>query len=103
MGARRSPVVRPSSHHPSCHARTPRRLHVSANSCRLAAVRRGMAPSEWLTRYVQSSTVGNCARQEASGSADNDAPPQIVAVGILVIVEAAGPHDDQVAGLATLP
>jgi hypothetical protein len=34
MGARRSPVVRPISHQPSCHARTPRADHSSANCWR---------------------------------------------------------------------
>ncbi len=45
-GASRSPVVRPISHQPSCHARTPRLDHSSANCCRYSAVLRGIAPSE---------------------------------------------------------
>src|SRR6266498_692691 len=62
IGASRSPVVRPISHHPSLHARTPRVDHSSANCCRYADARRGIAPSEWLTRYVQVSTIGNSDR-----------------------------------------
>ena len=50
IGASRLPVSTPISHHPSLHARTPRTFHVSANAARLCAVRRGIAPSEWLTR-----------------------------------------------------
>src|SRR5439155_23569659 len=68
IGASRSPVTRPISHHPSCHARTPRDAHVSAYARRLSAVRRGIAPSEWLTRYVQVSTMGNSRRNARRGS-----------------------------------
>ena len=46
----KSPTVRGSSHHPSAHARTPRVAQVSAYSANRSRVRRGMAPSEWLTR-----------------------------------------------------
>ena len=49
-GARRSPTVRPISHQPSDQARTPRVIQLSANACTLATARRGIAPSEWLTR-----------------------------------------------------
>src|SRR5829696_2996568 len=62
-GRRMLPVSRPASHQPSCQARTPRVDHISANSCRYTAAFRGIAPSEWLTRYVQVSTIGNSERQ----------------------------------------
>src|SRR5688500_3987286 len=68
IGARRSPVVRPISHQPSCQARTPRLDHSSANCWRYVAVRFGIAPSEWLTRYVQESTIGNSERHRSRAS-----------------------------------
>src|SRR4029078_10487131 len=68
IGASKSPVVRPASHQPSCHARTPRDDHSSANCWRYPAARRGIAPSEWLTRYVQVSTIGNSRRQAMRAS-----------------------------------
>jgi hypothetical protein len=49
-GARMSPTVRPISHQPSDQARTPRVIQLSANACTLSTARRGIAPSEWLTR-----------------------------------------------------
>src|SRR4029453_8892606 len=42
--------------------------HSSAKRRRLSRVRFGIAPSEWLTRYVQVSRIGNSARQARSGS-----------------------------------
>ena len=50
IGARMSPTVRPISHQPSDQARTPRVIQLSANACTLSTARRGIAPSEWLTR-----------------------------------------------------
>ena len=49
-GARMSPSDRPISHQPSDHARTPRVIQLSANACTWSTARRGIAPSEWLTR-----------------------------------------------------
>ena len=51
---------------------------------------------------MQSSTVGNSSRQCARGSPDNDPAFQVVVVGIVVIVEAAGADDVEVAGFAAL-
>jgi hypothetical protein len=42
--------------------------HSSANCWRYAAARRGIAPSEWLTRYVQVARLGNSRRQAMRGS-----------------------------------
>ena len=51
---------------------------------------------------MQSSTVGNSWRQWARGSPDNDPAFQVAVVGIVVVVEAAGPDDVEVASFAAL-
>ncbi len=48
MEPTRLPTVTGISHQPSSQARIPRVAQVSPNSRRRPAVRRGMAPSEWL-------------------------------------------------------
>ena len=47
-GAMASATSRPSVHHASSHARTPRSAHSRAYSARLVSTSRGMAPSELL-------------------------------------------------------
>src|SRR5687768_7976331 len=63
-----SPAATGMSHQPSAHARTPRRAQTSEYSARWASTPRGIAPREWLTRYVQRSRIGNSLRQDDRGS-----------------------------------
>ena len=71
-----SPTVTGIAHQPSAQARTPRAAQVSVYSCRLRRrARAAWRPSEWLTRYVVLSRMGNSARQARSGSGPlTDAP-----------------------------
>ena len=62
MRPTRSPTVQGVSHHPSAQEWIPRSAHMRANSARRSAAVRGMAPSEWLTRYVVSAKIGNSVR-----------------------------------------
>src|SRR5579863_7212408 len=64
----RLPTVTGISHQPSSQAQTPREAHVSANSCNALAARRGIAPSEWLMRYVVFPRIGNSARHASKES-----------------------------------
>src|ERR671922_2274709 len=59
-----SPTVSGSSHHPSAHARMPRSRHARANSSTRSSAAAGIAPSEWLIRYVVCSRIGNRSRYE---------------------------------------
>ena len=51
---------------------------------------------------MQFSTVGNSTRHAASGSPDNDPAFQVGVVRVLVVMEAAGTDDVEVAGLPVL-
>src|SRR3954465_7991410 len=57
-----SPTVSGSSHQPSSHARTPRVFQARAYSSSRSSAAAGMAPSEWLIRYVVSARIGNRSR-----------------------------------------
>ena len=57
-----SPTVIGISHHPSPQARMPRSRQVRAYSATRAATFAGIAPSEWLIRYVVCSRIGNSER-----------------------------------------
>ena len=50
---------RPSVHHRSSHARTPRVAHAVAYSARLSATSPGIAPSELLIMYTARDRIGN--------------------------------------------
>src|SRR4051795_897139 len=57
-----SPTVSGSSHQPSAHARMPRSLHIRAYSATRSSTAAGIAPSEWLIRYVVCSRIGKRPR-----------------------------------------
>ena len=57
-----SPTRHGVSHQPSAHARIPRSAHIRANSPSRSSAPRGIGPSEWLTRYVVCSRIGNSVR-----------------------------------------
>src|SRR4051794_38456536 len=57
-----SPTVRGISHQPSAHARIPRSFQVRAYSAMRSSAAAGIAPSEWLIRYVVCSRIGNRSR-----------------------------------------
>src|SRR5512133_1925211 len=59
-----SPTVSGRSHHPSAHARMPRSFHTRAYSATRSSAAAGMAPSEWLIRYVVCSRIGNRSRYD---------------------------------------
>jgi hypothetical protein len=56
------PTVSGIVHHPSPHARMPRSAHVRAYSIIRCSAAAGMAPSEWLIRYVVCSRIGKRSR-----------------------------------------
>ncbi len=57
-----SPTVIGISHQPSPQARIPRSRHVRAYSASRSSAFAGIAPSEWLIRYVVCSRIGNSER-----------------------------------------
>src|SRR3954465_4378512 len=57
-----SPAVSGIVHQPSAHARIPRVFHVRAYSATRSSAAAGMAPSEWLMRYVVSARIGKRSR-----------------------------------------
>src|SRR5690348_17213609 len=59
-----SPTVSGISHHPSAHARIPRSRHVRAYSATRSSAAAGIAPSEWLIRYVVCARIGNRSRYD---------------------------------------
>src|SRR3954449_4029525 len=63
-----SPTVSGSSHQPSSHARTPRVLQARAYSSTRSSAAAGIAPSEWLIRYVVSARIGNRSRYSCSSA-----------------------------------
>src|SRR6476646_11247169 len=73
-----SPTVIDISHHPSPQARMPRSFHIRANSSTRSSAAAGIAPSEWLMRYVVSARIGNRSRyscNSATGREYRDALP----------------------------
>src|SRR4051794_28661758 len=64
-----SPTVSGSSHQPSAHARMPRSLHIRAYSATRSSTTAGIAPSEWLIRYVVWSRIGKRSRYSANSIA----------------------------------
>ena len=58
----RSPVVNTEFHQPSPQARAPRVAHSRANCCSRRSASAGIAPSEWLIRYVVDSRIGKRSR-----------------------------------------
>ena len=60
-----SPTVSGISHQPSPQARIPRSFHVRAYSRTRSSAASGIAPSEWLMRYVVCARIGNSSRYEA--------------------------------------
>src|SRR5215208_3936964 len=64
-GAISSPTFTGISHHPRAHARTPHSPHDSAYSASRSGTVRGMAPSEFDTRYVVRSRIGNSSRNSS--------------------------------------
>src|SRR4051812_30483556 len=63
-----SPTVSGSSHQPSSHARTPRVFQARAYSSTRSSAAAGIAPSEWLIRYVVSARIGNRSRYSCSSA-----------------------------------
>src|SRR6185503_91511 len=61
-----SPTVSGRSHQPSSHARTPREFQAFAYSSTRSSTAAGIAPSEWLIRYVVSARIGKCSRYSSS-------------------------------------
>src|SRR5436190_1158844 len=59
-----SPTVSGISHQPSAHARRPRSFHVRAYAATRSSAAAGIAPSEWLIRYVVCSRIGNRSRYD---------------------------------------
>src|SRR6266508_3242066 len=59
-----SPTVIGISHQPSAQARIPRSRQLRANSSRRSSTAAGIAPSEWLIRYVVCSRIGNRSRYD---------------------------------------
>ena len=57
-----SPTVSGIVHQPSPHARMPRSAHVRAYSRMRSSTAAGIAPSEWLIRYVVCSRIGKRSR-----------------------------------------
>ncbi len=58
----RSPTVNTEFHQPSPHARAPRVLHSRANCASRRSASAGIAPSEWLIRYVVVARIGKRSR-----------------------------------------
>src|SRR6185437_10323076 len=71
MPPTRSPTRNAVSHHPSPHARAPRVRHSAANCARRRSASAGIAPSEWLIRYVVDSRIGKRSRYSASSTKPN--------------------------------
>src|SRR5438874_2144692 len=63
-----SPTESGSVHQPSPHARMPRSAHVRAYSRILSSTAAGIAPSEWLIRYVVCSRIGKRSRYDVSST-----------------------------------
>ena len=61
-----SPTVSGVVHQPSPHARMPRSAHVRAYSRTRSSTAAGIAPSEWLIRYVVCSRIGKRSRYASS-------------------------------------
>src|SRR6266550_5200132 len=61
-----SPTVIGISHQPSPQARMPRSFHIRAYSSMRSSATAGIAPSEWLMRYVVSRRIGNRSRYSVS-------------------------------------
>ena len=57
-----SPTASGISHQPSSQARTPRSFQLRVYSSTRSSAAAGMAPSEWLIRYVVSARIGNRSR-----------------------------------------
>ena len=57
-----SPTTIGIVHQPSPQARTPRVFHVRAYSASRSSTAAGIAPSEWLIRYVVSARMGKRSR-----------------------------------------
>ena len=58
----RSPTSTAVSHHPSPQARAPRVRHSRANRSSRRSASAGIAPSEWLIRYVVEARIGKRSR-----------------------------------------
>src|SRR4051794_23340258 len=63
-----SPTVSDISHQPSSQARTPRVFQARAYSSTRSSAAAGIAPSEWLIRYVVSARIGNRSRYSCSSA-----------------------------------
>src|ERR671934_141207 len=64
-----SPTAVGICHQPSAHARMPRSRQVRAYSCRRTSAAAGIAPSEWLIRYVVCSRIGKRSRYAVNSTA----------------------------------
>src|SRR3954452_24822591 len=61
-----SPTVSGSSRPPPAQARMPRPFHIRAYSATRSSTAIGIAPSEWLIRYVVCSRIGKRSRYSSS-------------------------------------
>src|SRR5919109_589136 len=95
-----SPTVSGISHQPSAHARMPRSFHVRAYSATRSSAAAGMAPSEWLIRYVVDSRIGNRSRYDvrsvelALGRSDIAGRRTEQPAGSLLLEDVRGPPRD---------
>src|SRR5260221_13783229 len=68
----RSPTRVADSHQPSPQARAPRVLHARANGSSRRSAAAGIAPSEWLIRYVVVARIGKRSRYSVSSDKRDD-------------------------------
>src|SRR5207302_10771419 len=95
----RSPAVNTESHQPSPQARAPRVLHSRANCWSRLSASAGIAPSEWLIRYVVDSRIGKRSRYSASSMRANLQTHELRAGALRdPRVAECGQHEDRPAG-----